>query len=80
VDMTVDIEWLDLDQMRALRPLSGQSFDHAWQFEKALGDLSPLWRPRPDTALNRSWNENLAMRLGRLERIFGVDLGRAPSP
>jgi PiT family inorganic phosphate transporter len=35
------------DQKRALQKLSGKSFEHRWQIEKALAELSPEWRMKP---------------------------------
>jgi PiT family inorganic phosphate transporter len=35
------------DQKRALQKLSGKSFEHRWQIEKALAELSPEWRMTP---------------------------------
>jgi PiT family inorganic phosphate transporter len=35
------------DQKRALQKLSGKSFEHRWQIENALAELSPEWRMKP---------------------------------
>ncbi len=70
INLSVDADWLSLDQLRALRGLAGRSFEHRWQLEAALADASPLWRRRADTALNRIWNRELEMKLAHLERTF----------
>ena len=35
------------DQKRALQKLWGKTFEHRWQIEKALAELSPEWRMKP---------------------------------
>ncbi|MCE5264714.1 MAG: inorganic phosphate transporter family protein [Deltaproteobacteria bacterium] len=35
------------DQKQALQKLWGKTFEHRWQMEKALADLSPAWRMKP---------------------------------
>jgi PiT family inorganic phosphate transporter len=35
------------EQKRALQKLWGKTFEHRWQIEKALAELSPAWRMKP---------------------------------
>ena len=35
------------EQKRALQKLWGKTFEHRWQIEKALAELSPAWRMNP---------------------------------
>jgi len=35
------------DRKKALQKLWGKTFEHRWQIEKALADLSPAWRMKP---------------------------------
>ena len=35
------------EQKRALQKLWGKTFEHRWQIEKALAELSPEWRMKP---------------------------------
>ena len=38
---------LNDDQKQALQKLWGKTFEHRWQMEKALAELSPAWRMKP---------------------------------
>ena len=70
INLTVDADWLSLDQLRALRSLADRRFNHTWELADALAKVSPLWRPRPDTAANRAWNRELRQKLAHLEEVF----------
>ena len=70
INLAVDADWLSLDQLRALRSLAGRQFNHTWALADALAAASPLWRPRPETATNRDWNQELRRKLAHLEEVF----------
>jgi len=69
----VDSHWLDEQQMEALHSLEGRSFEHAWQFQRALAEASPRWRERANTTANKLWNKELQKKLEYLEMVFKVD-------
>ncbi len=48
----LDLKLLSVRQVRAIKDLSGQSFDYAWEFEDALVGGSTYWAPLPDTREN----------------------------
>lgn len=70
VNLELDTDWLALDQVRAVRSLAGRRFEHDWQLQDALAIASPLWRPRPESALNRLWNRELRQKQQYVERLF----------
>jgi hypothetical protein len=70
-NLDLDLDWLAMDQVSAVRSLAGRQFQHRWQMHRALADASPLWRQRPDTPLNRAWNREVRQKLAHLERVFG---------
>jgi PiT family inorganic phosphate transporter len=69
-NLELDRDWLGLDQVRALRSLTGQRYDHRWQFHDALAKASPLWRLRDETPLNRAWNGEVRQKREYLVRAF----------
>jgi PiT family inorganic phosphate transporter len=66
----VDSHWLTSGQMSALRALSGQRYEHAWQFHQALAAGSDDWRVRPPSTVNKIWNKELKKKLSFLDRVF----------
>jgi inorganic phosphate transporter, PiT family len=68
----VDARWLTPDQMRALRDLSGRSFDHKWLLYSALARNSTEWRLLPEAPRNRMANQELEQKLDYLDRILQV--------
>jgi len=69
----VDKHWFSTEQVSALRSLEGKSFDHAWQFQQALADVSSQWAYRPKATTNKIWNKELSSKLSVLYRVFRVD-------
>lgn len=69
----VDSHWLTTGQMAALRSLSGQRYEYAWQFHQALADASDEWRKRPPSTVNKIWNKELTKKLSFLDRVFRQD-------
>ena len=58
-------------QMKALHGLSGRQFQHAWQLEQALGDLSADWRPHAAAPGHQEHNEQLARALQHAMQVLG---------
>ena len=71
-NLDLDRDWLALDQLHALRSVSGRRFEHRWQLHQALAEASPLWRLREETPLNRVWNQELRQKLAHIDRVFAV--------
>jgi PiT family inorganic phosphate transporter len=69
----MDTLWLTPGQMAALRSLSGQRYEHAWQFHQALADASDEWRKRPSATVNKIWNKERSKKLSYLDRLFRED-------
>ncbi len=59
----VNLSLLDVRQVRALKDLSGQSFNYAWEFEDALVEGSTHWAVLPDTRANYLVNKRLRTNL-----------------
>lgn len=70
VALELDRDWLEPDQLAAVRALAGRRFDHRWQLREALARQTARWRDREDTAVNRGWNRELRRKLDHLERIL----------
>ncbi len=58
----LDIDRLTLDQLEALKQLSGQSFEYKWQFKNALNRANDAWTPKAATGLNKRFNKELKSR------------------
>ena len=84
----VDSRWLTSGQMSALRALSGQRYEYAWQFHRALAERSQDWTARPPATVNKIWNKELKKKLSFLDRVFREqegdgeeeDLSAVPNP
>ena len=50
--------------------LSGQQYQHTWQFSNALSDFSPEWKLRPDTTINKTYNKRLRREMAYLIRTL----------
>ncbi len=57
-------------QIEAVMSLSGQQYQHTWQFADALSDFSPEWKLRPDTTINKTYNKRLRREMAYLIRIL----------
>jgi inorganic phosphate transporter, PiT family len=57
------------DQKRALQKLWGKTFEHRWQIEKALAELSPAWRMKPG---DREQNDQITADLDYIYRLIRV--------
>ncbi len=69
----VDSHWLSVGQMKALRSISGEQFDHSWQLFRALSETSDQWKLKPDTKVNKLANKELNKKRSYLERLFRVE-------
>ncbi len=58
----LDTDRLTLDQLEALKQLSGQSFEYKWQFKTALNRTNDAWTPKAATRLNKRLNKELKSR------------------
>ncbi len=68
----MDPEWMSEAQIAAVRALSGKSFDYKWAVADALADLSPEWKAKSDTKVNKSYNKDLKNKLSFVYRTFAV--------
>ncbi len=59
-------------QAAAVRRLAGRRFEHLWQLAERLAKLGPDWRTRPNGAVDKAHNQELAARLAYLHRLFHV--------
>jgi PiT family inorganic phosphate transporter len=55
------------DQKRALQKLWGKTFEHRWQIEKALAELSPEWRMKPG---DKEQNDKITADLDYVYRLI----------
>ncbi|MCX5818347.1 MAG: inorganic phosphate transporter, partial [Deltaproteobacteria bacterium] len=55
------------DQKRALQKLWGRTFEHRWQIEKALSELSPEWRMKPEA---KEQNDKITADLDYVYRLI----------
>lgn len=66
----VEAEYLEAGQKVALASLLGRSFDHRWQLEEALRQKSAAWTKRPDSKVNKPFNQNLSAKLAYVFGLF----------
>lgn len=62
--------WLTAGQLEALRGLSGIAFTHKWQIAEALAARSAEWKLRPDTKVNKLYNNDIREKLDAVYRTF----------
>ncbi len=55
------------DQKRAFRNCGGKAFEHRWQIEKALAELSPEWRMKPG---DKEQNDKIMADLDYVYRLI----------
>jgi len=55
------------EQKRALQKLWGKTFEHRWQIEKALAELSPEWRMKPG---DKEQNDKITADLDYVYRLI----------
>jgi PiT family inorganic phosphate transporter len=60
-------------QWQAILLLNNRSFEHAWQLEKALADLTPAWQFKPKNHANQIYNDELKKKLKILEAQAHVE-------
>lgn len=67
---TLDESWLMPAQLSALKVLKGVRFDHIWQLDAVLANLSESWKFQEDTIVNKLENKELARKLEYVSRYF----------
>lgn len=60
------------EQVRAIRALTGGTYDYRWQFIEALRQQTEAWRFREDTRANKLYNKKLRAKLDYLVELFRV--------
>ncbi len=68
----LDQDWLTAEQFAAVKQLTGVRFDHVWQFQNTLAILSPEWRYKEDTTVNKLHNKEITRKIDYLVRIFEI--------
>ena len=63
-------------QLNAVQKLIGKHYDHPWQLFKDLEGLTPEWRFKEDTVLNREWNNAMSKKRESLLHAFNQMLIR----
>jgi PiT family inorganic phosphate transporter len=73
---TLDSEWLNFSQMRAVDSLAGRSFSHKWELHEALVEQTSQWRYLPQNRINDYYNKELQRKLTHVYNIFRVEPGK----
>lgn len=68
----LDEDWLTAGQLAAVKQLAGVRFDHVWQLRRALANLSPDWRFKEATTVNKLHNQEIERKIGYLVRYFEI--------
>ena len=68
--LNADFSGITEAQKEAVMSLSGQQYQHTWQFSNALSDFSPEWKLRPDTTINKTYNKRLRREMAYLIRTL----------
>lgn len=69
---SIDQNWLTPEQFAAVKQLAGFRFDHVWQLRRALSNLSPEWRFKENTTVNKLHNKELERKIDYLVRTFEI--------
>jgi PiT family inorganic phosphate transporter len=70
---TLSHQNLTPEQLGALESLAGRSFDHKWQLEDALTEITDTWKMREGIRLDKVYNKILEERLDYICRTFHRD-------
>jgi PiT family inorganic phosphate transporter len=65
----IDMNWITPVQIAALQLLEGRVFEHKWQLDEALAEVSPSWRSMED---DDKHNRDLREKLSYIYRFFRV--------
>jgi PiT family inorganic phosphate transporter len=66
----LDVDYLGLERVAALRKLEGRVFDRRWKLEEALAEISEAWRAKEATPLNAPYNKARRAQLEYLHKIL----------
>ncbi|MDO9695271.1 MAG: inorganic phosphate transporter, partial [Candidatus Latescibacteria bacterium] len=71
---------LGIEQVAAIRVLSGREYRHGWQLIEALESLSPDWRPQTGNAADRLRNDDLDVQRRLVLQALKTAPGADPPP
>jgi len=63
----IDMDWISPEQITALEQLEGRAFQHKWQLDEALAEISPSWRFRENDGRH---NSDMRRKLLYIYRFF----------
>lgn len=69
----LDQNWLTREQFQAVKRLAGARFDHVWQLQRALANMSPGWRYEGNTTVNKLHNKQIEQKIEYLARHFEIE-------
>ncbi len=70
---SLDKSYLRPEQIAAIEALQGTSFQHKWLLAEALTKLTPAWRKKEATRLNKGYNKKLQQQLDYVFEAFHVE-------
>ena len=65
----LDMNWITPQQAAGLELLEGRVFEHKWQLDDALADVSPSWRLKAD---DEKHNRDIEQKLAYIYKYFRV--------
>jgi hypothetical protein len=71
----LDRGYLTAAQSAAVERLVNSQFQHRWQLDDALSQLSPEWKRKEDNKLNKPFNKHLKEQLAYLHGLFEASDG-----
>jgi inorganic phosphate transporter, PiT family len=66
----LDPLYLSQEQIDSIHQLSGQIYQHQWQFNNALREISPAWEKKPDQRINKLFNKKLDEQFNYVSHLF----------
>jgi PiT family inorganic phosphate transporter len=66
----LDMNWITQGQIAGLQLLEGRVFEHKWQLNDALAEMSPSWRPKEGEDKH---NREIGQKLAYIYKYFRVD-------
>jgi PiT family inorganic phosphate transporter len=66
----LDMNWITQVQIAGLQLLEGRVFEHKWQLNDALAEMSPSWRPKEGEDKH---NREIGQKLAYIYKYFRVD-------
>ena len=61
---------LDKPQIESLRKIENKHFDYTWQLKKQLVELSPSWKKKEESRINRIFNKDISTKLDYITNYF----------